>query len=60
MPCRTSFYNIYAVPQIKQQFEDYGYDYFSYAPFEIDVDLPKPVSKDMGTYTVRLENGKRL
>jgi SAM-dependent methyltransferase len=60
MPFRESFYNVYAIPQIKQQFEDCGFDCFSYAPFEIDVDLPKPASNVMGTYTVRLEDGKRL
>lgn len=60
MSSKESFYNVYAIPQIKLLFESQGFDDFSYAPFEIDVDLPKPASKGMGTYTVRSENGRRL
>ena len=60
MPYKASFYYVYAIPQIKRLFEYHGFDYLSYAPFEIDVDLPKPASKGMGTYTMRLENGKKL
>ena len=59
MPYRSSFYNVYAIPQIKQLLEHRGY-HFACTPFEIDIDLPKPASNGMGTYTVRLEDGKRL
>lgn len=44
----------------KKHFEALGYKKFSFVPFEIDIDLPKPDSLALGTYTVKTEEGKRL
>lgn len=40
--------------------EAHGYYNFYYEQFEIDIDIPKPQHKDIGTYTIRTEEGKRL
>ena len=37
-----------------------GYSYFEYMPFEIDIDIPRGESMDIGTYTIKTEDGKRL
>ncbi|MCR5669026.1 MAG: class I SAM-dependent methyltransferase [Lachnospiraceae bacterium] len=55
-----TFYNIYSIPIIKEYLESKGYSVFEYAPFEIDIDLPKPKHKDFETYTVKTDEGKRL
>lgn len=55
-----TFYNIYSLPIVKDFLQERGYSVFEYAPFEIDIDIPKPDHLDMGTYTVKTENGKRL
>jgi SAM-dependent methyltransferase len=52
--------NIYSLRRIAEGFLSCGYEDFKYIPFEIDVDLPKPERPGMGTYTERLENGRRL
>jgi hypothetical protein len=54
------FYNVYSIPAIKKLFEMHGYSNFLYIPFEIDIDIPKPDTTDMKTYTERLLNGKRI
>ena len=36
-----------------------GYEKFEYIPFEIDIDLPQ-TTKDIGTYTIKSEEGKRI
>mgnify|MGYP001099196756 CR=1 FL=1 len=58
--CTEAFYNIYSIPKIKEYLYNRGYKIFHYEPFEIDIDIPKQNSFDWGTYTVKLENGKRL
>jgi hypothetical protein len=45
---------------IEQFLADRGYRDFRYTPFEIDIDLPKPQKKVMGTYTEKLADGRRL
>lgn len=57
---RESFYNIYSIRLIKELFDQHGYYKILFTPFEIDFDLPKPNHKGMGTYTERLENGRRI
>lgn len=52
--------NIYSIPIIKEYLAEKGYSVFDYAPYEIDIDIPKPEHKDLGTYTIKAENGTRL
>jgi SAM-dependent methyltransferase len=59
-PYKEAFYNIYAIRLVKELFEEYGYRKFIYVPFEIDIDIPKPSHSGMGTYTEKLQNGKRI
>jgi SAM-dependent methyltransferase len=59
-PYKEAFYNIYCLRLVRELFEKCGYSRFNYIPFEIDIDLPKPKTKGMGTYTERLANGKRI
>ncbi len=59
-PYKEAFYNIYSLKLIQELFKKCGYRKFDYIRFEIDVDLPKPKTKGMGTYTERLANGKRI
>lgn len=54
------YYNIYSLPIIKKLFYMKGYLSFQSTPFEIDIDLPKPKKKVMGTYTKKLKDGHRL
>lgn len=54
------FYNVYSLPLMKKYFEDLGYKNFSYKEFEIDVDLPQTNKLGRGTYTVKMESGKRI
>ena len=56
---KSSFYNIYSLPRIKNFFLERGYKIFKYCPFEIDIDLPKPEHSNMQTYTQKLIDGKR-
>ncbi|HPA47194.1 MAG TPA: class I SAM-dependent methyltransferase [bacterium] len=53
-------YNFFSIPRIRESFERRGYPVFQSMPFEIDIDLPKRNDGGMGTYTEKLENGKRL
>lgn len=55
-----TYYNIYPIPMVKEYLAERGYSVFEYAPFEIDIDIPKPDHSDLGTYTVKTEEGKRL
>lgn len=57
---KKTFYNIYSIPLVERLFRNLGYESFSYEPFEIDVDLPRPDHKIMGTHTEKLQNGKRI
>jgi len=56
----NAYYNVYSYPR----FEDYCYSLGAKAvvpsDFEIGIDLPPPAYNRMGTYTVRLEDGRRL
>jgi ubiquinone/menaquinone biosynthesis C-methylase UbiE len=57
---KSSHYNTYSLPRVKEFLSQRGYKIFKYTPFEIDVDLPKPAHTHMQTYTETLQNGKRL
>lgn len=54
------FYSVYSLPIIQKYLRQKGYSDFQSAPFEIDIDLPKPKKRVMTTYTEKLENGHRL
>lgn len=55
-----SWYNIYSLPLMKDFLYGLGFPKFVYKNFEIDIDLPKPESMDMGTYTIMTAEQKRL
>lgn len=56
----VSFYNVYSLPRVEKFFSDRGYTIFKSYPFRIDIDLPKPKSKYMQTYTEKLIGGERI
>ncbi len=58
-PKRT-FYNIYSLRLIEEFFKNVGYSRVSYVPFEMDIDLARPNHRIMGTYTEKLESGRRI
>lgn len=53
-------YNIYSVPIIQDMLRQYGYAYFNYEPFEMDMDIDRPTHNDLGYYTIKTEENKRL
>ena len=55
---RESGLDIWTTPQGLPGVE-LGFNNIKYKPFEIDIDLAKPVNR-MGTYTEKLENGHRI
>lgn len=59
-PYKESYYNVYGLPLVRALFKQHGYATFHFMPFTIDIDLPKPRSAGLGTYTERLEDGRRL
>ncbi len=59
-PFKEGYYNIYPLKHVKDHFKKLGYPNFAYSKFEIDIDLPKPKSKGLATYTEKLENGSRI
>lgn len=58
-PYRT-FYNVYSLPDLTRTLEEFGYTGVSFIPFEIDCDLPRDPEGRMGTYTQKLEDGRRI
>lgn len=54
------YYNIYSLKKVQEVFKAKGYTVFEYQPFDIDIDIEKPEQEGLGTYTKRLENGKRI
>lgn len=59
-PFSQVYYNIYSIPILKKLLQSYGYTSFVYQPFEIDIDISKPKHNNLGYYTVKTEQGKRL
>ena len=53
-------YNIYSVPIIREMLRVYGYTRFCYRPFEIDIDISRPEHSDLGYYTVKTKEDRRL
>lgn len=59
--CRGPFhYNVYALDRFREYCEARGCKEFVTRDFEIDVDLPEPEARGMGTYTRKLADGGRL
>ena len=56
----NAFYNVYSLPRFKKFIYSLGAKNIEAYDFEIGVDVPKPPIDQMGTYTLRLENGRRL
>lgn len=54
------YYNIHSTIRCREFMKELGYCNFEYMPFEIDIDIPRTDSKDIGTYTVKTEEGKRI
>lgn len=54
------YYNIYSIPLVRDYLYSKGYTKFVYEPFEIDIDIPRPDHFNVGTYTVRTEDGHRM
>lgn len=54
------YYNVYSLARFRQFCEDRGCREFVSRDFEIDIDLPRPASGGLGTYTERLADGRRL
>ncbi|MDQ3756596.1 MAG: class I SAM-dependent methyltransferase [Actinomycetota bacterium] len=59
-PFKETFYNIYSLPLVRELLHAEGFTQVETRPFEIDIDLPRPASPGMGTYTERLSDGRRL
>jgi SAM-dependent methyltransferase len=55
-------YKIYSLERFKETLKKIGGRnvILEYEKFDIDIDLPRPVQPKFGTYTVKIENGKRL
>lgn len=53
-------YNVYSLPRFRKACEAKGCKQFVVRDFEIDIDLPPPANGGLGTYTRKLEDGKRL
>jgi SAM-dependent methyltransferase len=59
--CRGPFrYNVYDVQRVRDFCQARGCREFVTRDFEIDIDLPEPTQKGMGTYTRTLADGRRL
>jgi len=54
------FYNVYSYPRFRDFVYKSGAKNVESYDFEIDVDIPKPPESQMGTYTQKMEDGKRL
>ena len=54
------FYNVYCFDRFREHCIRLGASQVVAVDFEIDVDLPRPQHRHMGTYTRRLADGRRL
>ena len=54
------YFNVYSLPRFQNFVLDLGAKNVEIFDFEIDVDVAKPPINQIGTYTEKLENGKRL
>jgi len=56
----VNYYNTFSIPYLQQLFEDHGYSDFRCEPFNIGIDLERPMDVGSGTYTEKTEDGRRL
>lgn len=56
----NDYYNVYSFPRFQRFVYELGAKNIEAYDFEINTDLPKPQIDQMGSYTVKLEDGKRL
>jgi ubiquinone/menaquinone biosynthesis C-methylase UbiE len=56
----NSYYNVYSFPHFREFVYGLGVRDIQAHDFEIAIDIPRPPLDQMGTYTVRVEDGKRL
>jgi SAM-dependent methyltransferase len=56
----SAIYNIYSLPRFEAYCRQLGASEVVSEPFEIDIDIPRPVHGTMGTWTERLADGRRL
>ena len=54
------YYNVYSFPKFQKFIRKLGAKKLKAYNFEINVDLPKSSLDKMGTYTLKLKNGKRV
>jgi len=54
------YYNIYSYPRFKNFLYDLGAKSVKSFDFDIDIDIPKPDPDHMGTYTMTLQNSKKI
>ena len=54
------YYNVYSYPKFERYCYSLGVRNVEPYDFQIGIDLPKPADNRMGTYTVKLEDGKKL
>jgi SAM-dependent methyltransferase len=58
---RTTFYNVFGVPELERMFKPWGYRLAKYERFDIDIELAKPDNPShMRTYTEQLKDGRLL
>ncbi len=55
-----AYYNIYSLPHFEKYVYGLGAKKIESFDFEIEIDLPRPPKDQLGTYTLKLENGKRF
>ncbi len=53
-------YNVYSLPRFKKFIYDAGAKNIEVYDFDMNKDIPKPPIDEMGTYTEKLENNKRI
>ncbi len=57
---RTNYYNTYSLPECVSFLKHLGFSETIYAPFEIDIDLPRTNPSGVGTYTEQTKDERRL
>lgn len=56
----SAHYNVYSLPRFEDFCRRHGATEIVAEPFEIDIDIPRPEHRGMGTWTERLVDGRRL
>ncbi len=53
-------YNVYSIPVVKNCLDKLGFTDIIFNPFQINLDLPRGDLNRVGTFTEKLEDGRRL